>query len=99
MRRGTTPTIKINIKGVPMYAVLDWYVTISQECTEITKTGDDITIDNTVLSITLSQKETMRFRPGEVEIQIRAKTVDGVYIASEICTADIGRILFNEVLD
>ena len=98
MRRGTTPTLVIDIKGIDMSTIATWYVTIAQDSVQITKTGEDITIEGTQLSIPLTQVETMKFKSGEVSVQIRAKTTEDVVIASGIKTIDVDRILYNEVI-
>lgn len=98
MRRGTTPTLVINIKGIDMSTIAEWYVTIAQDNVQITKTNADITIEDTLIKIPLTQQETMLFKSGEVSVQIRAKTTEDVVIASGIQTIDIDRILYNEVI-
>lgn len=98
MRRGTTPTIVINIKGIEMSDIATWYITIAQDSVQITKTGEDVTIEGTELRIALTQQETMKFKSGEVSVQIRAKTTDNEVIASGIQTIDVDRILYNEVI-
>ena len=98
MRRGTTPTLVINIKGIDMSTIAEWYVTVAQDSVQITKTGTDLTIEGTLISMPLTQQETMLFKSGEVSVQIRAKTMENVVIASGIQTIDIDRILYNEVI-
>lgn len=99
MRRGTTPTIELNIKGVEMSQIVEWYITIQQDSTSITKTNEDISISGTIIDIPLSQAETMKFVQGEAFIQIRAVTDEGMRIASAIRKLDdIERILYNEVI-
>ena len=98
MRRGTTPTIVINIKGIEMSDIATWYVTLAQDSMQITKTNEDITIEDTLIKMPLTQQETMKFKSGEVSVQIRAVTTDDVVIASGIQTLDIDRILYNEVI-
>ena len=44
MRRGTTQTLKIRIKGADLSEMENIYVTIKQEGKEVTKTGDEISI-------------------------------------------------------
>lgn len=98
MRRGTTPTLVINIKGIEMSDIAEWYVTLAQDGVQMTKTTEDITIEDETLKIPLTQEETMQFTAGEVSIQIRAKTTEDVAIASAIQTIGIDRILYNEVI-
>lgn len=98
MRRGTTPTIVINVKGIDMTEISEWYITVAQDNVQITKTNEDIEIEDTLIKMPLTQQETMRFKSGEVSVQIRAKTTEDVVIASGIQTIDIDRILYNEVI-
>lgn len=98
MRRGTTPTLVINIKGIDMSTIAEWYITVAQDSVQITKTDTDLTIEGTLISMPLTQQETMMFKSGEVSVQIRAKTTEDVVIASGIQTIDIDRILYNEVI-
>ena len=99
MRRGTTPTIELNISGVNMSEIVNWYITIAQDDVKLTKTNTDITIEGTRIEIPLSQAETMMFKQGEAYIQIRAITDKGLRIASVIRKLDdIERILYNEVI-
>lgn len=98
MRRGTTPTLVINIKGIDMSTIAEWYITIAQDSVQITKSNEDIEIEGTLIKMPLTQRETMMFKSGEVSVQIRAKTTEYVVIASEIKTIDIDRILYNEVI-
>ena len=98
MRRGTTPTIVLGIKGITMSEIAEWYVTLLQDSVQITKTGEAVEVVGNTLKIPLTQAETMRFKPGEISIQIRAKTNEDIAIASTIQTIDIDRILYNEVI-
>lgn len=98
MRRGTTPTLVINIKGIDMSTIAEWYITVAQDSVQITKTNADIEIEGTLISMPLTQQETMLFKSGEVSVQIRAKTTENIVIASGIQTIDIDRILYNEVI-
>ena len=101
MRRGTTPTftLTINNKGFEMSDIKKWYITLKQCYVEITKSNDDITIEDNVIKFTLKQQETLKFMSGEIDIEIRALTKDNVAIASDIKTITINRILLNEVIE
>lgn len=98
MRRGTTPTIVISIKGIEMSDIAEWYVTVAQDNVQITKSNEDIEIEDNIIKMPLTQLETMQFKSGEVSVQIRAKTTEDLLIASGIKTIDIDRILYNEVI-
>ena len=97
MTRGTTPTHTFTIPeelDVSTLSVI--YITYSQFGRRvIEKDIEDIIISDQTLSVTLSQVETLLFRPGEVEIQIRAKTTGGSAYASTIVETTAERILKN----
>lgn len=100
MRRGTTPAIKVRLKGIELSTLQSLYLTFEQGNIELTKNLDDVTIDasDNSLSVTLSQQETLGFNDGDVKVQIRAMTVDGDAIASNIKTVSLGHILKEGVI-
>ena len=61
MRRGTTPTIKIDVKGCNLADFDSVYVTFKQKASSIDKFGDDLDIQNNAISILLSQEDTLKF--------------------------------------
>lgn len=99
MRRGTTPTLKIKVKGIAITQLKTVYITIRQGQKELTKTNNDIEIeDGNVISVFLSQEDTLKFFGGHVDIQLRAVTCNGVAVASDIKRIPIGRILKEGVI-
>lgn len=99
MRRGTTPTIKLNVSGVDIETISDWYITVEQDAYQITKTNDDIEFfENGLLQIYLSQEETLNLHKGDVQVQIRAVTVDGARIASDIQECGVEEILYEGII-
>ena len=65
MRRGTTPTIELNIKGIEMSQIDEWYITIQQDSVQLTKTagltmaagedtGDSDDVEHLSVSIVIS---------------------------------------------
>lgn len=85
MRRGTTPTLKIKVNGIDIGQFANMYVTFSQGDIEVTKTNEDIDIEpDNILSIWLSQEDTLAFSRGHVDLQLRATTNSGVAVASGI---------------
>jgi len=57
------------------------------------KTAADITPTETGFELSLSQAETLKFVPGPVKIQLRAKLPDGTAIASDIISTSAKEIL------
>jgi hypothetical protein len=97
VRRGSTPTntfnVDINLTGATVF------VSYEQDgIVVIEKTGSDLTITPDQVSLTLSQEDTLAFRPGEVMIQLRYVFPNGVADASNIIRAQFERIIKDGVI-
>ena len=102
MTRGTTPThtftLPDNLKTATLSAL---YITYAQRGeTVLEKTLSDVTINNGVITCTLTQADTLKFEVlnqhcgcDKVNIQVRIKTSDGVAMASDIMPVPIRDIL------
>ena len=100
MRRGTTPTITLEVD----FDLTDWhlYVTIVNGAKSITFENEDLSIDvkdgKTEISLILSQEQTLDYKAGtKCEIQIRAFK-DGSAVASDIEAVIVERILKDGVI-
>lgn len=98
MRRGTTPTLKIRITGVDLDELENIYITVKQDRAEVTKTGDEITIENGILFVPLTQEDTLKFHQSCVWVQMRATTKDGLAVASNIRMVEMKDILKDGVI-
>lgn len=98
MRRGTTPTLKIRIKGADLSEMENIYVTIKQEGKEVTKTGDEISIEGDMILVHLTQEDTLKFRQSCVWVQMRATTKDGLAVASNIRMLEMKDVLMDGVI-
>lgn len=92
MIRGTTPSLRFEL---PFEAadIDEGFITIAQKG----RPNLDIpisrcTAEGNVLTLDLTQEETLRLRPALAELQLRVKTDERV-LASEIITFDVGAIL------
>lgn len=96
MRRGTTPELQIAVNGVEVGKLTKMYLTLKQNNYEITITEDDIGIDeaDNLIKIPLTQEQTLGFKDGYVNIQLRAM-VDDSAIASDIKSVPIEHILMD----
>lgn len=101
MRRGTTPTITVNVDGIDFEDVSHWYISIKQGSYVLTKTEDDIELkeDEHVAEVPLSQEETLNLRSGMAEIQIRLSLKDGSKVASDIKELLVDSILYDEEIE
>ena len=94
MRRGTTPTNIFNA-NIDLTGATAIYVTYQQyNKTVIEKTIDDVTIDGEVISVPLTQIETLNLIPDvPVRIQVRAVLQDGNRVTSNILSTNVETVL------
>lgn len=101
MRRGTTPTITIRVKGEDFDGSM-LYVTLEQGAIQLTKTGSDVLVTPTetgsTVAIFLTQEETLMFTKGTARIQIRWINSSGVADASPIKNIEVNPILLEGVI-
>lgn len=91
-RRGSTPTnifnLNIDLTDARVYVT---YMQKGKVIVEKSNENLDITSDSLVVSLT--QEDTLKFAPGDVEVQIRYVKADGSADASNIMTISATRIL------
>ncbi len=98
MRQGTTPTIQITINDIDLNEMQNIYVVFEQNGYILKKDSSDLDIEGNVISVSLSQEETINFKEGTCNIQLRMITKGGVAIASPIKTTKVYRVLNKEVI-
>lgn len=101
MIRGTTPRLKLKLKNCDVSLLENIYVTFKQADKVLEKTNRDIAVDkeNNALIINFTQEDTLYFDVSDVEIQIRATTINGSAIASKIVREPVERILKRGVIE
>lgn len=99
MIRGTTPTLEFIIP-FDTGQLADAFVTLSQnEVVVIDKALTECQCNENKLSVRLTQEETLKLQCDcMTEIQIRAKTLEGEAIASQIIKVNTERILKDGVI-
>lgn len=98
MRQGTTPTIQITINDIDLNEMQNIYVVFEQNGYILKKESSDLNIEGNIISVSLSQEETLNFKEGTCNIQLRMITKGGVAIASPIKTTKVYRVLNKEVI-
>lgn len=98
MRQGTTPTIQITINDIDLNEMQNIYVVFEQNGYILKKESSDLDIEGNVISVSLSQEETLNFKEGTCNIQLRMITKGGVAIASPIKTTKVYRVLNKEAI-
>ncbi len=99
MIRGTTPTLKFVIPfNTSLLATA--YITLAQNREVVLeKELTECNCKDCVLSVRLTQEETLKLQcECKTEIQIRAKTLEGDSLVSDIFVVDTERILKEGVI-
>lgn len=98
MRQGTTPTIQITVNYIDLADMENIYVVFEQNGYLLKKSMSDLKIENNVISVILTQEETLSFKNGNCNIQLRMITYDGIAMASPIKTVNVYSVLNKEVI-
>lgn len=99
MIRGTTPTLEF-VLPFDTSLLATAYITLTQgKEVVVDKAMTECNCKERVLSVRLTQEETLKLNCDcKTEIQIRAKTVEGDSLASEIFVVNTERILKDGVI-
>lgn len=98
MRQGTTPTIQITVNDIKLSEMQNIQVVFEQKGFLLKKEISDLDIDENVISVALSQEETLQFKDGYCNIQIRMLSKEGVAVASPIKATKVYSVLNKEVI-
>ena len=95
----TTPTFTLTFteKDLDLTQAENVYVTFRSGAVFLTKTGENLTVDEKTISVDLTQEETASFVMGVVEIQANW-TQGNKRIASEVATYDMTKQLLTAVV-
>lgn len=100
MTRGTTPTYVINLStALNVEGIAYLYIVFRQQDVVVSKKllTTDLTTDYK-LKVKLTQNETLKFKVGEVLIQIRGVTTEGNVFATNIGKDKVKQILLEGVI-
>lgn len=101
MYRGTTPTLFLELDtDLSLENLAELWVTFRTSTVEITKTLDEVIIDDTAKTITvvLTQEETLKIYNGTCQVQVRFRTDTDLAYATTIADVNVGRILKEGVI-
>lgn len=100
MVRATTPTFLLTLpKSVDLTLAKNVYFTAVQNPVAITKTGEDLTINENEVSVYFSQDETLKFSAGTVRIQLNWTYTNGERACSEIVNVKVTDNLLGMVVE
>ena len=99
--RGTTPTITFEVddQDLDLTRAKNVYVTFQNGTNKITKTGEDLTVGEKTVSVTLAQRETLAFSNGKIKVQINWTYDDGTRWSSECVTYAVSEQLLDKVVE
>lgn len=101
MFRGTTPTLRLTVTGLPIDTFKDIYITLNQNGTNvITLTDERLTLDveNNKIIVRLTERETMALNKGNMQIQMRALTLDGSVVATNTYSVTVKDIFYEAII-
>lgn len=101
MYRGTTPTLYLELDtDLSLANLTELWVTFKTTTAEVTKTLEDVTVDDTTkkIIVRLSQEETLKVHTGNCDVQVRFRTANNLAYASTIASISIERILKEGVI-
>lgn len=89
MWQGTTPSVVIKT-DIDLTEMATVELTIEdRQKTKLILTTDELTITEDTVTVDLAQEDTLNLAPGRVRLQLRAKTISGDVIASNIMMGDL----------
>ena len=104
MTQGTTPSYIFRFKDKTIdFSEIDVFqITLKSCSSEITHNSEEpcvsIDTEKKTISLTLTQEETLSFKEGEAEVQVRGRFFDGVAFASKVYRVPVNRSLNKEVI-
>lgn len=93
MHRGTTPTNVFRTDADLEKASVLFISYMQNGKVVLEKSLDEVSVQNSVIVVNLTQQETLLFKEGIITIQIRAKFPDGSSIASNLIRTSTEEIL------
>ena len=99
--RATTPTFTFTFteQTLDLTTAAHVYVTFEQGTKAITKTGEDLTIQAKSIAVSLTQKETLQFSEGNIEVQANWTDASGNRACSEVVSIELTKQLLKKVVE
>lgn len=102
MYRGTTPTVKVKLKNadINLNTIERIWFTLKSNIKEKTYEIEELTLDNEqkIISVKMSQEDTLSFSSGEIKIQIRFRDDLGNSFITKVCKTTMNEILKGGVI-
>lgn len=103
-KRGSTPTYNFKLKdeyteSVDLTLANHVYVTFEQGKVELRKQDTDLGITSTTITLHLTQKETLSFKKGSLDIEINVTYDDGGRAISQTYKDEVLQSVEDRVLE
>ena len=104
MIRGTTPTYTLTIEGQDL-TDKTIYVTLKIGKNLMTLTNDRLSVvysqqdQKSIVAFTLTQEETLSFKVGTGDVQVRFINAEGIAYATDIGKIEIDKVLLERIIE
>ena len=102
MYQGTTPALVLRVKDKDLTEATI-FASIRTGTNVVTKTGDDLLVvkddDDTLVTMTLTQNETLKLNAGDAQIQIRYIDGDGLAWATKKAKVKVKDVLYRNIIE
>ena len=102
MYQGTTPALVLRVKDKDLTEATI-FASIRTGTNVVTKTGEDLLVvkddDDTLVTMTLTQNETMKLNAGDALVQIRYVEADGNAWATTKAKLTVKDVIYKNMID
>lgn len=99
IKQGVTPTITFTLpQEIDLTEAENVYLVLKQGNLELTKSNEELTVQDNIVSVYLTQAETLQFEVGRVEAEIDWTYADGSRGETDTAYIDWARTLMRKVL-
>lgn len=97
----TTPTFTLTFteQSLDLTQANNVYVTFEQLAKKITKTGNNLNVQEKSIVVYLSQSETLLFKEGIVDVQANWTGANGKRTSSEVAHVEFSKQLLKKVIE
>ena len=103
MYQGTTPALVLRVKDKDLTEATIFASISTGKTNVFTKTGDDLLVvkddDDTLVTMTLTQNETLKLNAGDAEVQIRYVEADGNAWATTKAKVRVKDVIYRNIIE
>ena len=103
MYQGTTPALVLRVKDKDLTEDVTIFASIRTGTNVVTKTGDELIVakddDDTLVTMTLTQNDTLKLNAGDALVQIRYIDDDGLAWATTKAKLTVKDVIYKDVIE